>query len=291
MTHILDGKALADTLLLSMKQEIQVSNSRRPCLAVVLVGDDPASSIYVARKTKACEETLFRSIKKNFEAAIVEETLVSYIKELNNDPDVDGILVQLPLPHHIDAKKITSLIDPAKDVDGFHPVNLGKLLTEDPTGFVPCTPLGIKLLFQESLIDLQGKHVVIVGRSAIVGKPLSLLLMQKEKGMNATVTVVNSFTKDLSEITRTADVLIGAIGKPLFIKETMVKEGAIVIDVGINRVDDPSSKKGYRIVGDVDFEAVQHKTSMITKVPGGVGPMTIAALLLNTFKSWKNKTL
>lgn len=289
MISILDGKAIAEKILLSMKKTIETSNKRNPCLAVVLVGDDPASHIYVERKTKACEETLFRSIKKKFPSDISEEVLVSYIIELNEDPGVDGILVQLPLPRSINEKRITSLIDPKKDVDGFHPVNLGKLLIEDPTGFVSCTPLGIKMLLSEHSVDLQGKHVVIVGRSATVGKPLSLLLMQREKGMNATVTVAHSFTHDLPAITRSADILIAAIGKPLFIKEEMVKEGAIVIDVGINRIDDPAAKKGYRIVGDVDFENVSKKALMITKVPGGVGPMTIAMLLLNTFKSWKSK--
>ena len=289
--RILDGTTIASKILLTLKQSLETVPQRKPCLAVVLVGNDPASAIYVGRKTKACEETQLRSIKKNFSATISEETLVSYIIELNEDPGVDGILVQLPLPKHINARRILSLVDPRKDVDGFHPVNLGKLVSEDPTGFIPCTPLGVKMLLKESGIDLEGKHVVIVGRSIIVGKPLALLLMQKEKGMNATVTMVHSYTQNLSSITRSADVIVAGIGKPLFIKEDMVKEGAIVIDVGINRLDDASTKKGYRIVGDVDFDNVIKKASLITKVPGGVGPMTIAMLLLNTYASWKSKIL
>jgi methylenetetrahydrofolate dehydrogenase (NADP+) / methenyltetrahydrofolate cyclohydrolase len=291
MDKILDGKAVADKILLSLKQAVLQSRKRPPSLAVVLVGNDPASAIYVERKTKACQETLFHSIKKDFLATVDENTLASYIQELNANPEVDGILVQLPLPPHIDEKRIITLVDPQKDVDGFHPVNLGKLVIEDPSGFVPCTPFGIKMLLVESGIDLTGKNVVIIGRSLIVGKPLALLLMQKEKGMNATVTVVHSKTLDLSAICQKADVLIAAIGKPLFVKEDMVKEGAVVIDVGINRLEDPAAKKGYRIVGDVDFETVVKKAAHITKVPGGIGPMTIAMLLFNTFKSWKAKIL
>jgi len=278
---ILDGKTVASRLLLSLKEEIASSKRRKPCLAAVLVGNDPASAIYVGRKTKACEEHNFHSIKKTFPEDITEDELIAYVTQLNKDPNVDGILVQLPLPKHISEKKIITLVDPQKDVDGFHPVNLGKLVIGDHSGFIPCTPLGIKTLLLEYGIDLEGKHVVIVGRSTIVGKPLALLLMQKEKGMNATVTVVHRGTRDLTSITRSADVLIAAIGVPLFIKEDMVKEGAIVIDVGINRMNN-------KIVGDVDFENVAPKCSMISKVPGGIGPMTIAMLLFNTFKSWKN---
>lgn len=290
-TNILDGTKIASKILQSLKSSLELIERKKPTLAVVLVGDDPASAIYVGRKIKACQETHIHSIKKNFPDSVSEETLVSYITELNEDPEVDGILVQLPLPKHINTRMICSLVYPAKDVDGFHPVNLGKLILEDPTGFVPCTPLGVKVLLQESSISLEGKHVVIVGRSLSVGKPLSLLLMQREKGMNAIVTVTHSFSKDLRVITKEADVLIAAVGKPLFIKEDMVKDGAIVIDVGINRVDDPSAKKGYRIAGDVDFDNVHKKASLITKVPGGVGPMTIAMLLLNTYTSWKSKNL
>lgn len=286
---ILDGKAIADNMLATIKKEIAGSRGRKPCLAVVLVGQDPASAIYVNRKAKACLETGFESLKKVFPAEVGKEELAEYIISLNENAQVDGILVQLPLPPHLDAKEITSLIAPEKDVDGFHPVNLGKLLIEDSSGFVPCTPLGVKELLTASGIDLAGKSTVIVGRSTIVGKPLAMLLLQKQKGMNATVTCVHSYTKDLPSIVSHADVVVAAIGKPEFIKGSWIKEGAVVIDVGINRVDDPSSQKGYRIVGDVEFDAALKRASRITKVPGGVGPMTIAMLLKNTYQSFKAK--
>lgn len=288
---ILDGQKVADAVLSSIKKEIENLKSRKPCLAVVLVGDDPASAIYVRRKTKACLETGFESIQKIFPASVSEEELTRYLIELNANQDVDGILVQLPLPPHLNQKKITSLIAPEKDVDGFHPVNLGKLITEDTSGYVPCTPLGVKVLLEASAIDLSGKHAVIVGRSTIVGKPLSLLLLQKQKGMNATVTCVHSYTHDLPSIVKQADLVVAAIGKAEFIRGEWIKEGAVIIDVGINRVDDPSAKKGYRIVGDVEFTGALQRASLITKVPGGVGPMTIAMLLKNTYKSFKSKSL
>ncbi|CRX38072.1 bifunctional methylenetetrahydrofolate dehydrogenase/methenyltetrahydrofolate cyclohydrolase FolD [Estrella lausannensis] len=286
---ILDGQRVADAVLSSIKKEIESLRQRKPCLAVVLVGDDPASAIYVKRKTKACLETGFESIQKIFPATVSEEELTEYLLSLNASSNVDGILVQLPLPAHLNQRKITSLISPDKDVDGFHPVNLGKLVTEDSSGYVPCTPLGVKELLEASSVDLAGKHAVIVGRSTIVGKPLSLLLLQKQKGMNATVTCVHSYTHDLPLIVKQADLVVAAIGRAEFIRGEWIKEGAVVIDVGINRVEDASAKKGYRIVGDVEFEGALQRASLITKVPGGVGPMTIAMLLKNTYKSYKSK--
>ena len=217
---------------------------------------------------------------------VSENELLKLIERLNQDPTVDGILVQLPLPKQINPKNIMEAIDPLKDVDGFHPLNLGKLLSGEEEGFVPCTPLGIKVLLEKSHIEVEGKHVVVVGRSMIVGKPLAALLMQNKKGCNATVTVVHSKTHNLSALTKQADILVAAIGMPYFIKADMVKEGAVVVDVGINRIEDPRSPKGYQIVGDVDFKEVEPKAGAITPVPRGVGPMTVAMLLYNTYSSY-----
>lgn len=283
---LIQGSTISHNYLQSFKTAVSELVLKKPGLAVVLVGNDPASAIYVDRKIKACELVGVISFKRNLPENISEKDLLLEIQRLNNDPLVDGILVQLPLPPHIDSNKVISFIDPSKDVDGFHPLNMGKLLIGDTSGFVPCTPLGIKLLLEETLGNINGKHVVIIGRSIVVGKPLAALLMQREANLNCTVTVINRFSQNLKEITREADILIPAVGKPNFVTSDMVKEGATVIDVGINRIEDPQAKKGYRIVGDVDFTNVHPICGHITPVPGGVGPMTIAMLIHNTLKGF-----
>ena len=260
-----------------------------PGLAVVLVGDDPASKAYVGSKDRKCRELGLHSVKIEKPADISQGDLLAVIDELNADEAIHGILVQMPLPRHLDEEEVIRRIDPAKDVDGLHPVNLGKLAMDDPTGFAPCTPSGCQRMLLESGIETEGKHVVIVGRSLLVGKSLALLLMGKGKGANATVTVAHSRTKDLPSLTRQADILVAAIGIPPFIGPDHLKEGAVVIDVGINRIDDPASKSGSRLVGDVDFEAVKDKCEAITPVPGGVGRMTIAMLMANTIRACRLK--
>jgi methylenetetrahydrofolate dehydrogenase (NADP+)/methenyltetrahydrofolate cyclohydrolase len=286
---ILDGKGISTKLLAQYQKIVQSLSERKPSLAVLLVGEDPPSQIYVDRKTKACEHVGFKSIKKRFSESITEKNLLKEISYLNEDAQVDGILVQLPLPSHINPQKVTLAINPDKDVDGFHPLNMGKLLIGDPTGFVPCTPLGIKVLLEKTLSDLTGKHVIIIGRSIIVGKPLAALLMQREPRLNCTVTITNSYSKNLKELVAQGDILVSAVGRPLFVTADMVQEGATVIDVGINRVEEPKNNRGYRIVGDVDFEKVASKSAYITPVPGGVGPMTIAMLIHNTLKSFMQR--
>jgi methylenetetrahydrofolate dehydrogenase (NADP+)/methenyltetrahydrofolate cyclohydrolase len=256
-----------------------------PGLAVVLVGDDPASKAYVGSKDRKCRELGMHSVKIEKPADIGQADLLAVIDELNADEAVHGILVQMPLPRHLDEEEVIRRIDPAKDVDGLHPVNLGKLAMDDPTGFAPCTPSGCQRMLLESGIETEGKHVVIVGRSLLVGKSLALLLMGKGKGANATVTVAHSRTKDLPSLTRQADILVAAIGIPHFIGPGHLKEGVVVIDVGINRIEDPAAKGGSRLVGDVDFEAVKDKCEAITPVPGGVGRMTIAMLMANTIRA------
>ena len=260
-----------------------------PGLAVVLVGDDPASKAYVGSKDRKCRELGLHSVKIEKPADISQGDLLAVIDELNADEAIHGILVQMPLPRHLDEEEVIRRIDPAKDVDGLHPVNLGKLAMDDPTGFAPCTPSGCQRMLLESGIETEGKHVVIVGRSLLVGKSLALLLMGKGKGANATVTVAHSRTKVLPSLTRQADILVAAIGIPHFIGPDHLKEGAVVIDVGINRIDDPASKSGSRLVGDVDFEAVKDKCEAITPVPGGVGRMTIAMLMANTIRACRLK--
>lgn len=260
-----------------------------PGLAVVLVGDDPASKAYVGSKDRKCRELGLHSVKIEKPADISQGDLLAVIDELNADEAIHGILVQMPLPRHLDEEEVIRRIDPAKDVDGLHPVNLGKLAMDDPTGFAPCTPSGCQRMLLESGIETEGKHVVIVGRSLLVGKSLALLLMGKGKGANATVTVAHSRTKDLPSLTRQADILVAAIGIPHFIGPDHLKKGAVVIDVGINRIDDPASKSGSRLVGDVDFEAVKDKCEAITPVPGGVGRMTIAMLMANTIRACRLK--
>lgn len=287
MMQLIQGAKVAATVLEECQREIAelAALGKKPGLAVVLVGDDPASRAYVRSKDKKCRELGLHSVKHELPEDTTQEDLLALVAELNADPAVHGILVQSPPPKHIDESAIVRAIDPRKDVDGFHPVNVAKLALEDPTGFVPCTPAGCIRLLEHAGVETEGAHVVVLGRSMIVGKPVALLLMAKGKGGNATVTVAHSRTKDLASLTRTADIIIAAIGKPIFVKADMVKEGAVVIDVGINRVDDPTSPKGYKIVGDVDFDNVAPKCRAITPVPGGVGPMTIAMLMASTVKA------
>lgn len=283
---IIDGKKIADEIQLEIKEKIGQLRSRPPSLAVVIVGTHPPSQIYVTRKTQACESVGIQSVKYQLPASISENELLNQITKLNEDSNIDGILVQLPLPPHINPIRITHQIIPQKDVDGFNPYNIGKVLIGETDGFLPCTPLGIKVLMERSSIDICGLHALIIGRSNIVGKPLAALLMQGTPGGNATVTVAHRFSKDLKKFCLLADIIIVAIGQPKLITADMVKEGAVVIDVGINKITDPTKKSGYQIVGDVDFANVAPKCSFITPVPGGVGPMTIAMLLQNTLLSY-----
>lgn len=280
---IIDGKAIAAEIQQKIQSAISHLHGRKPGLAFVLVGQNPASMTYIKMKKKRCAEVGIVSIDKELPETISEEELLSLISSLNHDPDIDGILVQLPLPRHIRTEKILEAIDPEKDVDGFHPLNVGRLLLGDKSGFFPCTPYGITILLGHSQIDPKGKHVVILGRSNIVGKPLAALLMQKGEGANATVTVAHSATQNLKEMCRSADILIAAMGKPKLVKADMIKKGVVVIDVGINRF-------GNQIVGDVDFDSVAPHCKAISPVPGGVGPMTIAMLLSNTLLSYQRRT-
>jgi methylenetetrahydrofolate dehydrogenase (NADP+) / methenyltetrahydrofolate cyclohydrolase len=287
MAKLIDGRAIAEKVYVDLRREIAELKSRglAPGLAVVLVGDNPASRTYVRSKDKMSRELGLHSRKLELPASIKQSELLARVEELNHDPAIHGILVQSPPPKQIDEAAIVRALDPRKDVDGFHPENVAKLALGDPTGFVPCTPLGVQRLLVESKIEIAGAHVAIIGRSMIVGKPLALLLMQKSKGANATVTVVHSQSRNLDEITRSADIVIAAIGQAGFVKSQHVREGAVIVDVGINRVEDRTNERGYRLVGDVDFEQVAKKASAITPVPGGVGPMTIAMLMSNTVKA------
>jgi methylenetetrahydrofolate dehydrogenase (NADP+) / methenyltetrahydrofolate cyclohydrolase len=280
---IIDGKAVAAAIREEVKVEVakRAEQGRQPGLALILVGEDPASRVYVNMKEKACEQTGMASLIERMPADTTQADLLAKVREINEDDRYNGLLVQSPLPDGLDEDEVVRAIDPMKDVDGFHPQNVGLLALNQPR-FVPCTPLGVMELLERYGIDPSGKHAVVLGRSHLVGMPMSLLLMRKAKGANATVTVCHSRTKNMAEITRQADILIAAIGQAGFVTADMVKEGAVVIDVGINRVDDASKKRGYRLVGDVDYEAVRPKTSAITPVPGGVGPMTVALLLKNT---------
>jgi methylenetetrahydrofolate dehydrogenase (NADP+)/methenyltetrahydrofolate cyclohydrolase len=287
MANLIDGRAIAERVYVDLRREIAELKARGvlPGLAVVLVGDNPASRAYVRSKDKMSRELGLHSVKLELPAATTQQELLARVDELNRDPAIHAILVQSPPPPQIDEAAIVRSLDPNKDVDGFHPANVAKLALGDPTGFVPCTPLGVQRLLIESKIDIAGAHVVILGRSMIVGKPLALLLMQKAKGADATVTVVHSRSRNLIEITRSADILIAAIGRANFVKGEHVRDGAAVVDVGINRVEDAKRERGYRLVGDVDFESVASKAAAITPVPGGVGPMTIAMLMSNTVKA------
>ena len=287
---IIDGKSISEKVLEECRVDVEKLKDQglKPGLTVVLVGNDSASKAYVGSKARACIKLGLHSLKIELSESTSQEELIEVIHKLNNDSEIHGILVQSPPPDHIDESSIVLAIDPAKDVDGFHPENVAKLVLEDTSGFVPCTPLGCQRLFAEYSIDTNGANVVIVGRSMIVGKPMALLLMAKGPLGNATVTVAHSRTKDLEKICKEADILIAAVGRPKFLGIEHVKDGAVVIDVGINRVEDSSSSKGYRLVGDVDFEGVAEICSAITPVPGGVGPMTIAMLISNTIKACRN---
>ena len=282
--QIIDGKQIAGTIREEVKIKTDAFKSKgiTPCLAVILVGGDPASVSYVAGKQKALAEAGMKDRSVRLPENTTEQELISLIRDLNADKSVHGILVQLPLPRHIDEEKVILAIDPAKDVDGFHPVNVGNLVIGKKT-FLPCTPHGIIVLLKRMNIETDGKHAVVIGRSNIVGKPVAILLARKD--VNATVTICHSGTKNISDITRTADILIAAAGRAKIVTADMVKDGAAVIDVGVNRIADASKKSGFRLVGDVDFENVKEKASFITPVPGGVGPMTIAMLMVNTLEA------
>ena len=285
--ELIDGNKIAATLIAELKAEVSLIPGRKPCLALVRVGDDPASVSYVTKKEKTSAEIGITSNVILPPVTITQADLFALIDRLNLDPTVDGILVQSPLPKHINELAVFRRVAPEKDVDGFHTINLGKVAQEDETGFVSCTPAGIMELLARSGVDLKGKHVVVLGRSLIVGKPVALLALQKKAGANGTVTICHSQTANLPAITRLADVLIAAIGRPEFVTADMVKPGVVVIDVGINRVPDASKKTGYRLVGDVHFPTVSPLASKITPVPGGVGPMTVAMLMKNTVKAFR----
>jgi methylenetetrahydrofolate dehydrogenase (NADP+)/methenyltetrahydrofolate cyclohydrolase len=289
--EILDGKkaaqAIKDVLKINVAQRAN-EGKKKPHLAAILVGNNGASETYVSAKVKACDETGFKSTLIRFEDDISENKLLEKIEELNTNTDIDGILVQLPLPKHISDENVINAIHPDKDVDGFHPVNVGKMVQGLPT-FIPATPYGIMLLLEHYKIDTKGKHAVVIGRSNIVGRPMSILLSGNSNPGNCTVTICHSHTKNLEEICLQGDIIVAALGRPEFVKASMVKEGAIVIDVGITRVSDASRKSGFRLKGDVNYEEVAPKTSWITPVPGGVGPMTIAALMKNTFLSCERR--
>lgn len=289
--ELIDGKKISANIKEEISEEVKrmvASGQRPPHLAAILVGDDPASETYVNAKVKACEKIGFESTLIKMDKTVSEAELLSKIDELNNDPGLDGFIVQVPLPEHIDEQKVTQAVNPEKDVDGFHPVNLGRMVLNLPT-FLPATPFGITEMLRRSGIDTEGKQCVVMGRSHTVGTPMSLLMMRNGNPGNATVTTVHSRTKNAEEITRQADILIVAVGKPQFVKANMVKDGAVVIDVGIHRLPDDSKKSGFRLAGDVDFDEVAPKCSYISPVPGGVGPMTIASLLLNTLRACKNE--
>ena len=285
--QLIDGKAIASRINEESRNAVAELKAlgHTPGLAVVLIGDDPASRAYVRSKDKMCRDLGMHSLKHEVPASTSEAEVIALVEQLNADPQIHGILVQSPPPAHIDERAIVRTIDPRKDVDGFHPVNVAKLALGEPDAFVACTPLGCQRLLVESGIETAGAHVVVLGRSMIVGKPLALLLMQKGPGADATVTVAHSRTQNLPDICRSADILIAAIGRAEFVRADFVRDGAVVIDVGINRVDDPASPKGSRLVGDVAFDEVAPKCRAITPVPGGVGPMTIAMLIANTVRA------
>ena len=290
MAQIIDGRKISNEILEEITtkvQDIKASGGKAPHLAAVLVGDDGASLTYVNAKVKACEKVGFESTLIHLPASTSEEALLGKVRELNDDPEIDGFIVQVPLPEHIDEQKVVNTIKPEKDVDGFHPSNLGKMLLDLPT-MVPATPKGILLLLQKSGIDTVGKNCVVMGRSHTVDTPVSVLMSRNKSIGNSTVTVTHSRTKDLPSITKQAEILIVAVGRPGFVTGDMVKEGAVVIDVGIHRVPAPEKKSGFKLKGDVKFEEVEPKVSHITPVPGGVGPMTIAALLHNTLIASQN---
>jgi methylenetetrahydrofolate dehydrogenase (NADP+)/methenyltetrahydrofolate cyclohydrolase len=281
---LIDGNKIASDIVAELRAEVAQINGRKPCIALVRVGEDPASVSYVRKKEKTAAEIGVTSRILLPPVTITQDELFALIDGLNADPSVDGILVQSPLPRGFD---VFRRVSPEKDVDGFNTLNLGKVAQEDETGFVSCTPAGIMELLARSGVDLKGRHVVVLGRSLIVGKPVALLALQKKSGANGTVTICHSGTSNLSALTRQADVLIAAIGRPEFVTADMVKPGVVVIDVGINRVADPTKKTGYRLTGDVHFPTVSALASKITPVPGGVGPMTVAMLMKNTVKAFR----
>ena len=290
-TRILDGKALSETIKGEIADEVRdwvAAGNPAPHLAAVLVGEDGASRTYVDHKVRSCARVGFESTLIQRPADITQEELLEIVHGLNDDPVIDGFIVQLPLPDHLDAQAVIESVDPAKDVDGFHPVNMGNLALGLP-GFVPATPAGIMTMLERSGIDTQGKHAVVIGRSSIVGTPMSLLLSRSGQPGNCTVTLCHSRTVDLAGHCREADILVAAVGRPEMVKGEMVKEGAVVIDVGITRVEDPNAKRGYRLKGDVDYADVAPNCSWITPVPGGVGPMTIVSLLRNTLTAARAK--
>lgn len=289
--QILDGAAVSAHIKEQIRQEVvelKSAGKKVPHLAVIIVGNNPASESYVSNKVKSCGEVGFGSSLIRLDATISEEELLSVVNKLNEDKDVDGILVQLPLPKHIEENAVINGIDPTKDVDGFHPISQGKMVLGLPT-FLPATPYGIMLMLEHYKIDTVGKHCVVIGRSNIVGTPMTLLMSRNTNPGNATVTMCHSKTSNLKEICLQADIIVAAIGRPFFLKEDMVRDGAVVIDVGINRIEDASKKSGFRLVGDVDFDNVAPKCSFITPVPKGVGPMTICGLMKNTLLAARGK--
>jgi methylenetetrahydrofolate dehydrogenase (NADP+)/methenyltetrahydrofolate cyclohydrolase len=287
---ILDGKKLSETIQTEIAAEVKILKEKlgvAPGLATILVGDNPASKIYVSKKAETCNKVGFYSETLTLPSETSQVELLNHIHRLNLDPKIHGILVQLPLPDHIDENKVILAVNPEKDVDGFHPVNVGRMVIAKEEGFLPCTPFGIQTLLVRNGIETRGKHVVVIGRSNIVGKPMAVILMQKAAGADATVTVCHSRTRNIADVIRLGDIVIAAMGKAQFVKADMIKPGAVVIDVGMNRIPDATKKSGTRLCGDVDYDAVKEVAGAITPVPGGVGPMTIAMLLSNTLKSAK----
>ena len=285
--QLLDGKATSQAIRNELMEALRMRREmgqKIPHLAAVIVGNDGGSLTYVGAKVRACKEIGFESTLIHLPEALTEQALLDKVNELNNDPEIDGFIVQLPLPNHIDEKKVTLAIDPKKDVDGFHPVNLGNMVLDLP-GFLPATPAGMLELFERYNIETSGKHCVVIGRSHIVGSPISIMMGRNTSPGNCTVTLTHSRTKNLKELTLQADIIITAIGKPGFVTADMVKPGVVIMDVGITRVEDPTKKSGYKLYGDVDFDNVAPKCSFITPVPGGVGPMTIVSLMMNTLKA------
>jgi len=286
---LLDGKIAAADIKKEVARDVAAIAGRKPTIALVRVGEDPASRVYVGTKAKACEECGIGSRNVHLADDVSEDRLLGVLRDFNHDDDVDGILLQLPLPRHLDSDRAIATISPEKDVDGFHPESIGRLAAGNPR-FVPCTPLGIRELLVRNGVKTAGANVVVLGRSVIVGKPMALLFALKGAGGDATVTICHSRSRNLAEHTRRADIIVAAMGVPHFLKGDMVRDGVVVVDVGINRVDDPAAAKGYRIVGDVDFDAVAPHCEMITPVPGGVGPMTVAMLMSNTLTAFRSRT-
>ena len=285
--EIIDGNEIASSILRGLTDRISTFGEKKPCVTFIRVGDDPASISYLRKKEKTANEVGILSQLKVFPVEMSQEDLLSEIDKLNSDPEVHGILVQAPLPEHMDERTVFNRVHPSKDVDGFNATNLGKLCQEQEDAFISCTPAGIVEIIKRTGIETDGKHVVVLGRSLIVGKPAGMLFLRKGFPGNATVTFCHSRTANLKDFVKRADLIIAAIGKALFVQADMVKEGAVIIDVGINRISDETKKSGYRLVGDVDFEKVAPKTSYITPVPGGVGPMTVAMLMSNTVKAFE----